>query len=243
MFENFTFGAVSQTRHDESIASPTDLSFPTPRASFQFSPDTLEDLNDIVQQFSRQSLSRGERVREFAAWGDAITIPLEVDDSEDEMPALAPTASAPTSPYMKALGGSISCRRMQRQLNTQLQLSSSHIRDINTLVEDMISTNSQCRLQQRSSRTNMRGPISPLTQELTVDPMDDGRSDNCFDIDEGFCFADLSGEDEMSLRRASAPSGIRKHGPTKYSRSADVSIGGRAKVRSTPRMRKRSVVK
>jgi len=56
-------------------------------------------------------------------------------------------------------------------------------------------------------------------------------------VDEGF---DEGEEwDEFSLRRASTPSGIRKHHSIRFSRSADICIGGKVKVRSKPRMRKR----
>ena len=244
MFDNFTFGAVSQMRHDDIItASPTDLSFATPPTSYPFSPDTLEDLSDIVQQFSKQSLTRDERAREFAAWREAINVPLEVD-SDEEMSSLEPTTSAPSPASHLPLGGSIACRRMQRQLNTQLQLSTTHMRDISTLVEDMISSNSQCRLQQRSPRSPTRSAKSPSPHELDVDPMDNGCLDKGVEVDEGFFdTAELKIEEELSLRRASAPSGIRKYGPMKWGRSADVCIGGRAKVKSRPRMRKRSVTK
>ena len=52
-------------------------------------------------------------------------------------------------------------------------------------------------------------------------------------------------EGALGLRRASAPSGVRKCAPSglRYGRSADVAVGsGRAKVRSLPRMRRRGKV-
>lgn len=64
------------------------------------------------------------------------------------------------------------------------------------------------------------------------------------DVDEGFHDDESLGDEgmETSLRRASTPSGIRKYGGVRYARSADiVSIGGRVKVRSVPRMRRRKV--
>jgi len=241
MFENFTFGAVSQTRHDDHTASPTDISFATPQTSFPFSDDTLEDLNDIVQQFSKQSLTRDERAKEFAAWGGLENLPLEVD-SDEEPNVLKPTTSAPSPGYNMSFGGSIACRRAQRQLNTQLQLSTSHMRDINMLVEHMISSNSQCRLQSRSSLSPLQSPMSLPNLDLVVDPMDDA-SFGKMEYDEGFCETELRAEEELSLRRASAPSGIRKYGPMRWGRSADACVGGRAKVRSKPRMRKRPEAK
>ena len=71
---------------------------------------------------------------------------------------------------------------------------------------------------------------------LVVDPSD--HDDEGFCEDEGFA----EEERELSLRRASMPSGIRKYNGVRYGRSADVvSIKGRVKVRSLPRMRKRKV--
>jgi len=60
-------------------------------------------------------------------------------------------------------------------------------------------------------------------------------------IDEGFHEDEASWNlelEEMSLRRASTPSGIRKHCPLRWGRSAEVlCVGGRMKVK--PRMRRR----
>lgn len=253
MFEHFTFGAVSQARPDEEpTASPTDMSFsqaPSSTSSYPFPPSNdLEDLNDIVHQFSKQSLHRDQRLCSFAAWREATRRPLEVDtDCETTnyspaSPSARSQASNPTAPLSAS-----SCRRLQRQFNTQLQLSTSHIRSLNSLVEEMISTSTQCRLQSPISHPSTS---SPIKQTLEVDPASpsDPVQDSAphFPPDEGFCDADSSCEDdaEMTLRRASAPSGIRKHGGhggLRWSRSADIfSARGRAKVRCEPRMRKRA---
>lgn len=125
------------------------------------------------------------------------------------------------------------------------------MRDINALVEDMISSNSQCRVAARPfllSPPPSRGR-EPEKSNLVVDPSSvfdevDGSRTGPEDVDdEGFCEDNFGEEEEMemSLRRASAPSGIRKYN-VRYGRSADVvNIGGKVKVKSLPRMRKRKV--
>jgi len=217
MFEHFTFGAQSQNQHHDVSASPTDISFSSPPSAYPFYDDKLSDLSDIVQQLSKQSLDKENSSNPFAAWEDATRQSFEVDD---EMPYLTPTVSAPTH---NTSGRSVACRRLQRQLNTQLQLSTSHIRDLKSLMENMIDTSSQCRL------------YSPTSKYLAADSAKADHRHLTLDVDEGF-FEPFDTDVETTLRRASSPTGIRKCG-IKYSRSGDG--GGRMRVRSVPRMRKR----
>ncbi|KAH8599172.1 hypothetical protein B0O99DRAFT_591043 [Bisporella sp. PMI_857] len=240
MFENFTFGAQSQMQNHDISASPTDVSFSQPQTSFPFYDEKAEELSDIVERFSAQSLGR-EREQHFSAWGAATQRPFEVDD--EDMSSLSSSISEPSQPFDIPSRDSIHNRRLQRQFNTQLQLSSSHIRDIHALVEDMISSSSQCTLSYRSSQSMLSTPHSPGGLSFdTLDPT----NDPAFEVDEGFCepanFVDF--EDELSLRRASTPNGIRKYPGFKWTRSTDFTgVSGRQKVRSQPRMRRRKVVK
>jgi len=250
MFEHFTFGAVSQTcQQDDIHPSPTDTSFPqqyTPSStSYSFPSSTpSSNINDIVDKFNAHSLSRDELVEQFAAWTRGSTS----DDDEDvDMPSfeqpstcIKHTASVPTTPIDPPIRDTIACRRLQRQLNVQMQTSVTHIRDINTLVEDMIVSNSQCRLHPSKSYLSpppSRAGFPPLIVDTT------SYSQQILDVDEGFhedeCL--LEEETETSLRRASTPSGIRKYNANvRWGRSADVAlVGGRLKVKSKPRMRKR----
>jgi len=250
MFEHFTFGAMPQSRdalQDEAFLSPIDTSFPSPLTppptSFPFpSNPNQAGLNDIVMKFSQQTIqpkSRDELVQQFQAWQNDHD--LEIDDEEMESPSerIAETASLPPTPILSSTR-TVTCRRLQRQLNVQLQTCSSHIRDINTLVEDMIVSNSQCTLRKATSRTHLLSPPPSrgrdVVEMLVVDTSE--YDDEGFYEDEGFA----EEETEMSLRRASTPSGIRKYNGVRYGRSADiVNIGGKLKVRSFPRMRKRKV--
>lgn len=242
MFEHFTFGAAPQTRYEppeDAFPSPTDTSILSPLTppptSFPFpSNPNHAGINDIVTKFSEQTIqpkSRGELVQQFQAWQNDHD--LEVDDEEMESSSeqITQTMSLPPTPM---LSSPVTCRRLQRQLNVQLQTCSSHIRDINSLVEDMIVSNSQCTLRQISSRTTLPSP--PPSRGLMVDPSE--HDDEGFYEDEGFA----EEETGFSLRRASTPGGIRKYSGVRFGRSADVvNIGGRIKVRSLPRMRKRKV--
>jgi hypothetical protein len=121
--------------------------------------------------------------------------------------------STPNSPpYLSTLRV---CRRLQRQLNSQLLCTRSQVEAISKLVEEMVSSKSQCNVT-----------IPPVTSQPPSSPPismpDDLEADDTIlpdhANDEGFC----EGRDEddgeidtdalmMSLRRASAPLGIRRH--------------------------------
>lgn len=282
MFEHFTFGAQPQTQHhlldDDAFPSPTDTSFPSPltppRSALPFPSNPHQaGVSDIVARFSQQSLqqqqSRSQQVHHFPAWhSDTDCGPPEVDDEEDDdededtdmaSERITTTASLPGTPVLPP-ASTLACKRLQRQLNVQLQTSSSHIRDINALVDDMIVSKSQCTLRQPTARPYpylsspppSRG--SDAGEQLAIDTSDsDDPRPAAEDIDEGFCDGESFGleeeaEMEFSLRRASTPSGVRKYNGAsagaKYGRSCDVvhtGGGGRCKVRSLPRMRKRKV--
>jgi len=246
MFEHFTFGAQPQTRLDldESFPSPTDTScspLAQPPTSYPFPPHpSNHGVNEIVAKLSQQTLqqqSRAELVKRFQAWQNDSPMELEVDYEETDSLSeqIDEIVSLPPSPKM----ASVSCRRLQRQLNVQLQSCSGHMRDINVLVEDMIASKSQCQI-------TTRHPLPRSEGDASIDVFDDRIriDDRDQDIDEGFYEGeDLNTEElETSLRRASMPSGIRKS-KLHYGRSADViSIGGRFKVRSAARVRKRKMV-
>jgi hypothetical protein len=186
---------------------------------------------------------------------------MDDEFNEDEMSYVSTTrgmANVPVSISTQSLpdlpslphprGGTLACRRLQRQLNVQLQASSSHIRDINALVEDMIVTNSQCNLRRTTSRPYLSSPPPTRAdvEELVVDPLGEQIPGRNIDEDEGFseiADEDWGIEEEMTLRRASTPSGIRKYGGMRWRASAEcvaaINAAGRPKVRSMPRMRRR----
>jgi len=257
MFEHFTFGAVAQPTHQDDLdinPSPTDTSFaspsPVPSPSIVPSPPSQQGINDLVSKLSSQSLTRDNNIpHQFNPWSHAPTSPIEVD-SDEEMPEEMSAFFASSVPATPSETPATTCRRLQRQLNTQLQTSHTHIRDINALVSGMVSSSTQYRLHKSTSRTYFPSPPQHLLDD------DHGTEPRGFpEIDEGFHDDDDNNDDawarrmqeelerEISLRRASNPSGIRKYGGLRWGRSADVPcVGGRAKVRSLPRMRRRKNV-
>jgi hypothetical protein len=295
MFEHFTFGAQAQTNYDEDVsASPTDTSFPSPIEappqavspfdSWESSP-YQQGLNDIVNQLSNHSLSHDSEEPQRSLWQEPQLPSPDSGDpfTEEELTYVSTTRgmakvhhstqSVPNTPLMApSSNGSVACRRMQRQLNVQLQSCSNHVRDINALVEDMITSNSQCRLHKSTSQPYLSSPppsrhgeedlVGNITEfeprppssrhgeeDLVVNTTEFEPRHISVDEDEGFGdFEDLSTllKEEVSLRRASTPSGIRKYGGLRYRASAEcvgangvMGPNGRTKVRCVPRMRKR----
>jgi len=218
-------------------------------------------MNDIVDRFNEASLERNELVGQFAAWsrnGSAFEdCPSPTSDAPQFQQSIYSKskhiASIPSTPIDARNGERVACRRLQRQLNVQLQTSTTHIRDINALVSDMISSSSQCRLRTSPSITTLHLPQT--SRRSFADSIQ--RRPETVDIDEGFhededvfleglLTKEFVDEDKgESLRRASTPAGVRKNigkeNALRWGRSADVAlVGGRTKIRSRPRMRKRS---
>lgn len=279
MFEHFTFGAQPQINYDDDVsASPTDTSFPSP---IEAPPSSIspfdpwnsspyqEGLNDIVNQLNNHSLSHDSEEPQQSLWRDAQLPSPEYDAdpfSEEELTYVSTTRgmarvhhttqSVPNTPLMPpSQSGSVACRRLQRQLNVQLQSCSNHMRNINSLVEDMIVSNSQCRLHKSTSRQYLSSPPPSRhgMEECVIETTEFETPNIVVDEDEGFgdC-EDQSAllKEEVSLRRASTPIGIRKYGGLRYRASAEcvgnngaIGSNGRMKVRSVPRMRRRKVVR
>ncbi|KAF4626310.1 hypothetical protein G7Y89_g11851 [Cudoniella acicularis] len=259
MFEHFTFGAHAhaQSHEDDAAPSPTDTSFPSPISPqsfpFQWEEASQTGINDIVHKLSNSSLTHHESAQQ-SPWQSQLPSPYFDHDpfTEEEMSFVSTTRGMArvrcghSSLPIPSRKETVASRRMQRQLNVQLQTCSSHVRDINALVEDMIVSNSQCNLQ----KSTKSYPLSPPSDELVIDPMEfTGNKSNIYE-DEGFSEMEdpvLLMKEEISLRRASTPSGIRKHNGIRYRASAEcvgnpTTVNSRMKVRSVPRMRRREVL-
>lgn len=267
MFDHYTFGAepTKQILPDNSF-SPTDNSFP-PSISPQMaktSTDTSTEMevsaaplniDEIMRKLREQTLQPREDFPPQPEW-----TPLPIPSREDEIKVQYPSHRAHHSlPNIHLTAGPVpgpvSCRRLQRQLNVQLQSSKTHMRDVKALVEDMIMTNSQCVLRESAARARRPRhnslPTPPPSRggppcDLIVDPMIFDECPPSPPADEGFHDeeeppAEQKAEEMFEYRRACAPGGIRKSTiAAEYVRGTDhIVIGGRVLVRSKPRMRKR----
>ncbi|OIW23696.1 hypothetical protein CONLIGDRAFT_140143 [Coniochaeta ligniaria NRRL 30616] len=141
-------------------------------------------------------------------------------------------------------------KRLVRQRSSQFHNNPNNSQAIQTLVEGMIASRSQCNVHRVSP------PALTLTSAKRVvpisDPDDDIKLDlECMDlqVDEAYAngpSSDAEKEEKFlietmtSLRRAAAPAGVRKPGYLQYRASADSALSCANVVRSRPRMRKRS---
>jgi len=167
---------------------------------------------------------------------------------------------------MEPRNGTVASRRARKTMDTKVLSLCCHGRDIDALVEDMIVTGEQCTLHS-STQQNACPPTSQSTQPLPDELIVDTTEINAQIDDEGFGEMEeatsdlldmeifnierLEKDDDMTLRRASTPSGIRKglgkYNVVKWRKSGDI-VGsgpgltstGRAKVRCVPRMRRRT---
>ncbi|RDW82980.1 hypothetical protein BP5796_04471 [Coleophoma crateriformis] len=249
MFEHFTFGALAQTPSSllqGAEPSPRDTSLPLSPTYFECPAEEATPLpagiSDLVKTFDNQNLTPENYFHSLPS------PPMEIDDSPDHDEGMclaefniqpAPSTSSLRSISAKARAQTIQYRRLQRQLNVQLQSCTEHVRDINILVDQMVASETQCRV---SSRPYKPAPIQPqntTTPFIEVDLA--GLNHDVVeevDEDEGFVDGDYPDEDIFSIRRAHAPSGIRKHGFVKWKSSVE-SVGCN-RVYSVPRMRKRN---
>lgn len=276
MFDNFTFGpqALSTVTEERIIStSPTDTSFPSPISANQLSSlppwspyqQDTDTVDGIAHKLSQHSIRREEdELPQHSVWNGDESLPSPDFDQTDDftmdeisyvstthgmttVSLSTSTQSLPDPPALPQPQGALACRRLQRQMNVQLQASGTHIRDLNALLEDMIVTNSQCTLHQSTPRPYLSSPPPSRAggDELVVDTTEIEPRNN-FDEDEGFseiADEDWGLEEEMTLRRAGTPSGIRKYGLIRWRGSAElvapVNSAGRTKIRSAPRMRRR----
>lgn len=255
MFENFTFGAapVNPYQCDHVQLSPRDDSFLVPSSPSTNSYPFFEDyqpsspLDDVINQFGQQSLSYGNprytQSRQYTSPTPSLSEDSGISSPTDS------TRSVPTTPTSPPRGEALACRRLQRQFNVQLQCSTSHVRDISMLVEDMLSNGSQCNLRKSSSKSLVVSPVSSLEVDSHTqnnwDHLENEMARRRWldtvvtDADEAYVGDNWDREEDcLSLRRACTPTGIRKQGLR--CRTSTESFGGvRAKIAKVPRMRVR----
>lgn len=174
MFEHFTFGAQVQPRqpeHDEDAACPRDMSCATVTVQRPDSFPTASDespINDLLCKLTHQTLEAEDSEIPIRWTDHLVCSAAEKAYGENHELSYMSSRRGRTilraTPPMKNTARS-TCRRQQRQFNTQLQSCPSHVKDIYNLVEDMISTNTQCNVIAGSCSaptTPLSPPISPL---------------------------------------------------------------------------------
>jgi len=250
MFEHFTIGApacrAGSTSYDISPCD-THSSSPSSRLASSDIKQTaqssvtelasqLDDLKDQKNYISSSYFCTSPSPLDASKNKTLLPVDLTID-SEFENELIIDTEyenkskSAPNSP--PSLSTLRLCRRLQQQLNSQLLCTRSQIEAISELVEEMVSTKSQCNITTPS--VNPQSPSGPSDTSMLEDPaVDDDILPGSMD-DEGFCEGgvedgDLIDADAllMNIRRASAPSGIRRQ--QEY---------GKGAVFAKPRMRRK----
>jgi hypothetical protein len=217
MFEHFTFGAAARPEPSEQReVSPLDTTIarsqpPTDAYPLHIAPE----LSDLVTQLSSQSLHPDEySQRSYFPHLNVYRLPSPDEDYDKDCDLVQSLPSSPQSPTP------MHDRRLQRQIHTQLQTSAAHMRSISALVEEMIATGSQCNL---TSPPPSRGSDAP-----------DYFDQSHYDADDSCAGESAS---EMSLRRASAPSGIRKGETGSRMRRAEAVARSGPVRRSRPKLR------
>lgn len=234
---------------------PSPLSLSSSCASLPLPYHSQSEIDQIIFKLSQQSLAAKEQP---LSW-ELPTPPLDQNDREFDMQYEADSIArlvtrsqtAPSTPSH----ASVSCRRLQRQLNVQLQSSTSHIRDIDSLVSEMISSSSQCRLRRTPSRQIPANPHPPPNRPLPYPLQVCERPYRLLHLDQALQEGDrvfdgrleanrtqyhnvqdggARRECEAEMRPSSTPSGIRKS--LKYRRSHDGTT--RPLVSKVPRMRR-----
>lgn len=266
--------AGEQCEHSQWPSPPLSATAVSPstrtRRDSKPAPDSIDSL---AQELSRQNLQLDRANLEqlqFQLSSPSVSpsipcmspIPpcqeLEIDDEPRprldsrrgrHVPAAIPTLS-PSPMDVDQAPAVADTKRLTRQRSSQFHNNPNNSQAIQTLVEGMIETRSQCNVHRASPP--LLTPTSAKRLGPILEPDDEAKLDvDCMDlqVDEAYAngpTSDTEKEDMllmetvMSLRRAAAPAGIRKTGFLQYRASADAALSCANVVRSRPRMRKRS---
>jgi hypothetical protein len=230
MFEHFTIGASAHRAGSTSCdISPRDTSSPSPPSRLssiikQRAPSTgtdptsrLDDLKPQKDDISTSYFGTSLNPLNSSTNGILHSVDLAVDPEYENDLTMDPKYGHDTKSVLNSppsLSTLRACRRLQRQLNSQLLCTHAQVKAISELVEEMVSTKSQCNVTTPSlSSRPESGPSYISTPDgleaddiVLPDPVDD----------EGYCEGGVEeGEIDtdalmMSLRQASAPLGIRR---------------------------------
>ncbi|KAK3325472.1 hypothetical protein B0H66DRAFT_125056 [Apodospora peruviana] len=223
-----------QLQQPQPRSHPEPQTFPAPATSVE-----LSDLPDLPTLQPWPGLEVDDDPEANANTPAYLTL-LSVAHSRSQLLRHAGPSANPDEPEPSRSDGS----RLRRQLSSQF-----HDRAIDTgRFENMLATGTQCNV--------LNAPPATLTSATSLPPVMEPENGTDFprmelEVDEAYCNGgpDIV-EDEisimesvMSLRRAGAPGGIRKHTvagiPLRYQLSADAALRCQTVVRSRPRMRRR----
>lgn len=215
--ENFSFDSPRSPSIGSSTAATRDSSRSvSPCSSTTPFPPPRMSVTDLAAHFASQRIRTTSQIcydscepyanndGDEAGW----SIPSIEDADDNNSNRLSRSRTFPTRPQSPS-------RRAQRQLNTRLLCSTSHLRDIAALVEGMVESNDQCCISTSGS--------SLLSHE-----------------DEGYSSDSNDNDHEM----AGMPASRRSSAATvKYRRSSDYKGMGVACVSKNVRLRKRETAR
>lgn len=166
LFRDFSFGAPSQRSYthafaheDDTYISPTTTSCPPLPQRFPSPPPC--SIGDLAQALVQHSLRIDPEMDRKSSAGS----------SADE--ASTPTSSYAHVPLLSTQRLNSATLRMQRQANVRMLSSSTHLKDISSLVEDMIKSEDQCHIRDRKSLVPPPSPTtSTSSSEDSSDDMD-----------------------------------------------------------------------
>lgn len=153
--ENFSFdsprspsieSSSAATRESSRSVSPCSNSSPFPPPRFS--------VTDLAAQFADQRIHKRSAIcydncDSYANNDDEAGWTIPSVEEDEEFNQLQRSRTFPVRPHSPS-------RRTQRQLNTRLLCSTSHHRDIITLVARMVNTNDQCSITPPGSTTPTR---------------------------------------------------------------------------------------
>lgn len=204
MFEHFTFGVQDRRSEHFSEVSPLDT---TTKAPLSPPPESPLSLSDLLAHFDGQTLDMECDEISSSQWNLPTPPPESSFDFDcEDVQEVERSPLLPTLPARKR-AGAMKCRRVQRQISSQLLCTVSQKRSIDTLVEEMLATQDQCTISAPIK-------ITPFEDPVAEDPS------AIFDMeDEGFFEADHNDPSvqsaghivPVSSHDCAMPTGIRKY--------------------------------
>ncbi|KAI0875461.1 hypothetical protein GGS24DRAFT_291901 [Hypoxylon argillaceum] len=183
-----------------------------------------------------------------------IPTPLPCEPCQPLQPLQSPGLSRPhglvpdVAPEDKTLSKPSDIKRPRRSTDTRLHKSASNLRMLD-LVTGMIENGVQCNVQNSSppspSKTPSTSSAFPASMNCIEpqDPVTPLALPGRMQLEIDMCHGELDEEallnDNLALRHASAPAGIRKFGLLRYRSSSEAAQSCKNMKKSVPRMRRR----